>query len=279
MNFKEKLQTAVRNSGSTLCVGLDPNTGLLPAAVNRLPGDNTAKTLAFCKTIIDATYEHCAAYKPNFAFFEALGARGHEILKEIIDYIPENRLVIADAKRGDISSTAEHYKKSVFDFFDADAVTLNPLMGFETLNAFAGEASKAVFVLALTSNPGAGDFLKQPFRGYSMMSEFIAARLAELSAETSTHLGMVIGATQPEDIKTVLAHYPEASLLIPGIGAQGGSIPELARALEAHKGIPLINASRSIIYAGSADKNWAGQAAAKALETKNALKPITERYV
>ena len=279
MTFTQKLQKAVQSSKSTLCVGLDPNLSLLPASIKANFSESEEQVIFFCKTVIDHTKEFCAAYKPNLAFFEALGSSGLQVFHEILAHIPQDRIVVSDAKRGDISTTAEHYKKSFFDQFHVDAITLNPLMGFETLDAFTTDATKGIYVLALTSNPGADDFLKKPFAGFNMMAQYIASELEKRSNSSNAHLGMVIGATQSELSKSVTDLHKKSSLLIPGIGAQGGSIEELAEALKDHEGIPLINSSRGIIYAGSNHENWTEHVAHKAREMKEKLNLITERYV
>ncbi|OAN61431.1 orotidine 5'-phosphate decarboxylase [Balneola sp. EhC07] len=279
MTFVQKLQAAVSDSDSTLCVGLDPNLSKLPVSVKKLFNSPEEQVIHFCKMVIDATKNDCAAYKPNLAFFEALGSSGLSVFHEVLAHIPENRIIIADAKRGDISTTAEHYKKSFFDQFHVDAITLNPLMGFETLDAFTEDESKGIYALALTSNPGADDFLKKPFEGFDMMAQYIASELKKRSSSSDAHLGMVIGATQAELSKSVTDLHKKASLLIPGIGAQGGSIEELAASLNEHEGIPLINSSRGIIYAGSDHENWTEHVAHKAQEMKEKLNMITERYV
>lgn len=279
MTYLEKLQKAVNASQSILCVGLDPNLELLPEAV-KLKFDTPEEQVAFfCKMVIDYTLDTCAAYKPNLAFFEALGIHGLAVFQEVINHIPKDHIIIADAKRGDISSTAEHYKKAFFDGFDVDAITLNPLMGFETLDAFGSDESKAIYALTLTSNPGAADFLKKPFEGFDMMAEYIAHELFERSVQVETHLGMVIGATQADEAESVIKHHSNGSLLIPGIGAQGGSIEELSNALVDHEGIPLINSSRGIIYAGSDQENWIEHVAQSAKAMKNRISMITEQYV
>ncbi len=278
MTYLEKLQKSVLEADSTLCVGLDPNLELLPRAITEAVEQPEEQVLQFCKAVIDHTAEHCAAFKPNLAFFEALGAHAFRVLSEVIAYIPEDKIVIADAKRGDISSTAEHYKKAFFDEFKVDAITLNPLMGFETLEAFSGDESKGLYILTLTSNPGAADFLKKPFDGFDSVSEFIAHSLFERSVGVESHYGMVIGATQTEHAASVIRHHSTGSLLIPGIGAQGGSVEELASLLEEHEGIPLINSSRGIIYAGSEQENWTEHVARKAKETKELLEPVTRHY-
>ncbi len=279
MNFTEKLHSAVKKTNSTLCIGLDPDLSKIPTSVKNQFSEPEEQVSFFCKKIIESTQEYCAAYKPNLAFFEALGATGLAVFKEVIDYIPKEKVIVADAKRGDISTTAEHYKKSFFDQFHVDAITLNPLMGFETLDAFSKYPSKGVYVLALTSNPGADDFLKKPFQGFDMMGQYIASELAKRFEESETHLGMVIGATQAELSKSVTDHHTSASLLIPGIGAQGGSVEELAKSLVDHTGTPLINSSRGIIYAGNNHENWPEHVAHKTKQTKESLNIITEKYV
>ncbi|WP_157471054.1 orotidine-5'-phosphate decarboxylase [Gracilimonas tropica] len=279
MTFLEKLKNTISNSGSVLCVGLDPNLDLLPQPIKDQFESPEEQVSYFCKLVIDYTSDHCAAFKPNLAFFEALGSNGLSVFREVIAHIPDDKIIIADAKRGDISSTAEHYKKAFWDEFEVDAITLNPLMGFETLKAFSKDESKGIYVLTLTSNPGASDFLKKPFSGFDMMSQFIADQLAKKSAFSDSHLGMVIGATQAEEAESVLSHHPKGALLIPGIGAQGGSISELAKALQDHKGIPLINSSRGITYAGKDEGDWPEHVAEAAKSMKQNLNQITKQYV
>lgn len=278
MTYTEKLLNAIRSAGSCLCVGLDPNLDRIPEPVKKAYPDPAEQVLYFCRTVIDYSEQHCAAFKPNLAFFEALGAKGLEVFEKVVAHIPDDKIVIADAKRGDISSTAEHYYKAYFETFNVDALTLNPLMGFETLDAFKDHPEKALYVLALTSNSGAADFLRKPFEGYAMMGQYIAAGLKERSAGNRTHLGMVIGATQTETAGSVLEQHPEGSLLIPGIGAQGGSVDDTLQALKSHKGPALINSSRGIIYAGNNDEDWAEKVHESARQTKERLKDITALY-
>lgn len=236
MTFLDKLSATVRAQRSVLCVGLDPSPARLTTSVED-----------HCRRVVDATLPYAVAYKPNLAFFEALGADGWAILERVIAHIPSDRILIADAKRGDIGTTAEHYAQAFFDELKVDAITLNPLMGFETLLPFLNNPTKAAFVLTLTSNPGAADFFLQPFAGESTLAEHIAARLGAMN--TAGHIGMVIGATHPETIAGVVARHPHGTLLIPGVGTQGGSISELRGALAAHQGIPLVNVTRDIFYA------------------------------
>ncbi|WP_372634051.1 orotidine-5'-phosphate decarboxylase [Fodinibius sp.] len=278
MTFKEKLAEAVQGAESTLCVGLDPNLNLLPAALRNKDMADPAKVSHFLKKVIDVTREYCAAYKPNLGFFEALGPDGWDIFQEILDYLPSDKIVIADAKRGDISSTAEHYAKAFFDHFDVDAITLNPLMGFETLDPFLEESGKGIYTLTLTSNPGAGDILLRKLSDGNTVSAYIAKRLRQRQEETATAIGMVVGATKAPDLQPVIGQFPAAPLLIPGVGKQGGSVAELAEALANHRGTPLVNSSRSIIYAGSESDQWAKEVARSARNLKRRLSPITEKY-
>ena len=152
-------------------------------------------------------------------------------------------------------------------------------MGFETLNAFSNDPSKGLYVLTLTSNSGADDFLKKPFEGFDSMAEYIAHELFERSVRVESHLGMVIGATQAIEANVVIRQHATGSLLIPGVGAQGGDVDALAEALKDHEGIPMINSSRGIIYAGREEENWADHVAESARRTKELISKITEQYV
>ena len=279
MTYTEKLKQSVRQSGSTLCVGLDPNLDLLPKAVSDSASPPARRVEHFLKRVIEVTTEHCAAYKPNLGFFEALGTEGWKVFENILDFIPENKIVIADAKRGDISSTAEHYAKAYFERFDVDAVTLNPLMGIETLDPFLGYPAKSVYVLALTSNPGADDLLLRNLNNGQTVATHIAGQLSTLQQRSETSIGMVVGATKAEQLQPVVSSFPEAPLLIPGVGKQGGSVADLVEALEGHKGMPLVNSSRSIIYAGNDTKDWDKGVARAAEKLKERLSPLTKRHV
>ncbi len=278
MRFTEKLRNAVNESGSLLCVGLDPVPDRLPEAILGSHSSVPKQIFHFCREIIEATLPFACAYKPNLAFFEALGPDGMDVFREVRAQIPFSRIVIADAKRGDIGHTAERYRTAFFEKYDADAVTLSPLMGFETLEPFLDDPERAVFALTLTSNPGADDFLKKPFDNYPAMSHYVAHRLAELQKTSVGHAGMVVGATQGLLLKEVIREHPDGSLLIPGLGAQGGSLAELMKALEDHRGIPVISVSRGIIYAGEGD-NWQAGVADAAGKYQELLRPLTKLYV
>ncbi|HLR33502.1 MAG TPA: orotidine-5'-phosphate decarboxylase, partial [Fodinibius sp.] len=210
---------------------------------------------------------------------EALGPDGWDLFAEILHYLPNDKIIIADAKRGDISSPAEHYAKAFFKKFAIDAITLNPLMGFETLDPFLSNPDKAVYTLTLTSNPGASDILLQQLADGRTIAGYIAQKLAQKQEESPSAIGMVVGATKASQLHSVISHFHDAPLLIPGIGTQGGSTRALATALKGHKGIPLVNSSRSIIYAGNGNQDWEKNVAESAKELNTQLAPITEQYV
>lgn len=278
MDYTQKLKKAIEQADSCLCVGLDPNIARIPRSIKKTHPDPAGQVTNFLKKVINVTADSCAAYKPNLGFFEALGSEGLSVFQEIITHIPDGKIIIADAKRGDISSTSEHYARAYFDVFDVDAVTLNPLMGFESLQPFLDYPQKGIYALTLTSNPGADDFLKQLFRGAPSMAHYIASRLFQHQRTAATNLGMVVGATQASEMSSVIQCHTKGSLLIPGIGAQGGSIENIQESLKNHRGLPLISSSRSILYAGT-DENWAKKVSKKAQEFKTLLHPITQHYV
>jgi orotidine-5'-phosphate decarboxylase len=279
MTYTDKLTNAVRSSGSLLCVGLDPDPARIPAPLRSNYTDETELIFEFCRRIVEATKPYTCAFKPNTAFFEAYGSEGWAVLERLMDIIPSNRLVIADAKRGDIGNTASRYKTSLFDRLGADAVTLNPMMGLDTLEPFLNDETKAVYVLVMTSNSGAADFLKRRFEGRTSLSEYLAEELSKQQQRSKTQLGMVVGATQAADLSLVLKANPSAHLLIPGVGSQGGDPGKLAEALRDHRGIPLINSSRSVIFAGGDSEEWMEMSASKAAQFKEMFQPITDRYV
>ncbi len=279
MNFTDKLKQALEQNDSCLCVGLDPDIRRIPDSLKQKHADPSELVRSFLKQVIDATRGHCCAYKPNLGFFEALGRDGLDVFGDILDYIPNTHITIADAKRGDISSTADHYAKAYFEVFDVDALTVNPLMGFESLNPFLDYPGKALYCLTLTSNPGAGDFLMQTSGASGSLAAAIAGGLSALQDTHPTHLGMVVGATRADDAQSIIRNHPGGSLLIPGIGTQGGSVSGLQKAIKGHMGVPLINSSRSILYAGEGEQNWLESVEKRASELKNLLHPITLSYV
>ncbi len=255
--YLEKLQASVRRSGSVLCVGLDPEP-------------DGSDLLGRLKRLIDETADSAAAYKPNLGFFEAMGTAGMELYEAVLGHIPAGHIVVADAKRGDIGHTAARYAHAHLRAWPADAVTVNPLMGWETLDPYLTDAAKAAYVLCLTSNPGAEDLLLRPFAAAESLAHHIAATVgARRDAGTA---GLVVGATRPERLASVLAGAPDAPLLIPGVGAQGGDPAALGHALRGHRGIPLVNVTRAIA-------NAAEGARAAARRYHAALLPLAEPHV
>jgi orotidine 5'-phosphate decarboxylase subfamily 2 len=241
VGFRDRLGDTVARTGSLLCLGLDPDASLGSAAAAE----------RFCLDLLDAALEHCAAVKPNLAFFEQFGPDGLRVLQRLRERVPGDRILLLDAKRGDIGSTAEAYARALFDVLGADAVTVNPLMGEDSVRpwlAHAGEA-RGVFLLARTSNPGAADLLEQRLAS----GEAVHQRIAELARRWdggSGAVGLVVGATAPEAIATLRAQAPELPFLLPGVGAQGGSLEEAVRAgLDAAGGGLLLPLSRGIAAA------------------------------
>lgn len=250
-------------AGKFLCVGLDPEIERVPAILRNTASDPLLALIEFTRRIIDATAEFACAFKPNSAFYEALGAEGSLALRgKIIAYIHEQHPdvpVILDAKRGDIGSTSAAYARATFDALDADAITLQPYLGAEALRPFLERADRGCFILCRTSNPGAGEL--QDLRvttseaGTAGVSEPLYLYLARQVATTwNTHgnCGLVVGATYPEELAAVRAAVGDLPILVPGIGAQGGDLAAVLRAGRDSRGQGLlISASRSILYASS----------------------------
>lgn len=242
-SYREKLEARIAATGSRLCVGLDPR----PEAHAGNPRD-------FLAEVVRETLPWAAAYKPNSAYFEALGSRGMAMLEELRDLIPEDVPLILDAKRGDIGETQRYYCKAAFGVFGADAVTLNPFMGFDTLEPFLAESGKGIYLLAVTSNPGSADIERQTLADgrpvYALVEEF-----ARRAAGTPATVGFVVGLTNAAS--DVLGRFGDHPLLIPGLGAQGGDLALWGAA--ARRAPDLINVSRGILYAET-EKSFADKA-------------------
>lgn len=237
IRFHDRLARACEAAGSRLCVGLDPR----PERLSEPVAD-------FCKRIIDATAEHAAAFKPNSAFFEALGLDGYRILREVIDHVPEERILLLDAKRGDMAATSEAYARAVFQVLGADAVTVSPYLGGEALEPFLADPARGAFVLCHTSNPGAEELQGLALEGGEPLYLRVARRAEAWSSRAN--VGLVVGATYPEALARVRAAAPSLPFLVPGIGAQGGDLAGSVRAgLDAAGGGLLISASRSVMFA------------------------------
>jgi orotidine-5'-phosphate decarboxylase len=213
-----KLAEAIRRTGSQLSVGLEPCAAYLPAGFS----PDVKGYERFLRTVIDATVGIVAAYKFNLAFFEALGPPGWELLFKIRRVLPDDVLIIADAKRGDIGTTAEHYARALYDELGADSATVNPLMGRDSAEPFLAHADKLTYFLVLTSNPGAQDFLI-PGGLYRSIASGVS------SWNSRGNCGAVVGATRPGRVAEIRGLMPEIPFLIPGIGAQGGDLEVVAR--------------------------------------------------
>jgi uridine monophosphate synthetase len=232
-SFFSKLAARARSVDSLLCVGLDPH----PQEITP-PGEQPSPQYLrdFCLRLVDATVDVAAAYKPNAAFFEVYGPQGVRVLQEIISVVPDDIPVILDAKRGDIASTALEYARAVFQTFGAQAVTVNPYLGHDAVEPFLKDPERGVFLLCKTSNPGAGDLqdlvLASGAPGAAGSSMTLYGHVALLAQKWNVHdnLGLVVGATYPEDLARVRKLVPELWILAPGVGAQGG---DLRAALEA----------------------------------------------
>ena len=230
---------------SFLCVGLDPVIEKIPAHLLAFEDP----IFEFNKRIIDATSEHAVAYKPNTAFYEALGVKGWESLEKTIKYIPKECFIIADAKRGDIGNTSTAYAKTFFETLPCDAVTVAPYMGKDSVQPFLKFDGKWAIVLGLTSNEGANDFQYYANKEEQPLYAKVISTVMEWG--TSENLMFVVGATRTEQLADIRRIAPEHFLLVPGVGAQGGSLEDVFNAGSNSDCGLLVNASRSIIYAGS----------------------------
>lgn len=240
--FRDKLAAAVRQNDSLVCVGLDTDPSQLLAGVSMLD---------FNREIIAATDDLVCAYKINLAFYEAQGSAGYAALEQAIKDVPSSVPVIADAKRGDIGNTARAYASAVFDVLGCDAVTVSPYLGGDSLEPFLDYADRGVFILCRTSNPGGRDFqsLEVDYQGQKLPLYQVVARKSG-DWNKNGNVGLVVGATAPEELAEVRRLQPEMPLLVPGIGAQGGDLAATLRhGLRVdHAGV-IINSSRGIIYA------------------------------
>jgi len=273
--FNQQLQSAWASQGSMLCVGFDPDPKRLPLSLQGKPEG----IFEFCREIADATADLVCSFKPQFAYFASQRAEAQ--LEKLIQYLKDKYPhipVILDSKRGDIGSTADHYALEAFERYGADAVTVNPYMGFDTIEPYLKHAGKGVIVLCRTSNPGGSDLqflnvnLGEPLYLY-------VAKLASQKWNSSGQISLVVGATFPEEIAKVRAIVGDMPLLIPGIGAQGGDIDTTVKA-GSIAGAPgtgmIINSSRAILYASSGS-DFAQAARAVAQSTRDALRIAAEK--
>lgn len=255
MKSIEKYFLAKERFGTSLCIGIDPDYEKIPSIFPK----NAKGIGEFSRVIIDITKDIATAYKINFAFFEYFGSAGLNAIEEILIHIPSESFTIADAKRGDIGNSSKFYAKSIFEHFKFDSITVNPLMGKDSIAPFFEFAEKLVFLLGITSNTGANDFLKTK-SGDKLLFENIFSKTREWFSDEN--LGFVTGATQIDEFKRARELAPNNLFLIPGVGAQGGDIQELKK----QKLEPcLINVSRDILFASN-KIDFAEKARIKALE-------------
>ena len=270
MGFFDKLERAAQRNGSLLCVGLDPDPAQMPVS----------DVAAFNRAIIEATAEFVCAYKPNLAFYEALGERGLAALRDTLAAIPPDIPVIADGKRNDIGNTAKAYARALFDELGVDAATVNPYLGGDAVEPFLEREEKAAFILCRTSNPGARDLqdllVTAPGGGEARPLFEMVAEMAR-RWNSRGNVGLVVGATYPEELKRVRRLCPEMTFLVPGVGAQGGDVAAVVRngLDKAGRGL-IINVSRQVLYA-SREKDFAVAAAGAARQLRDEIARERER--
>jgi orotidine-5'-phosphate decarboxylase len=265
MNFRAKLSAAWQRHDSLLCVGLDPDLKRLPAHLKGRPD----AVLAFCKGIVDATADLACAFKPQIAYFAA--ACAEDQLQDLIAYIHEKHPsvpVVLDAKRGDIGATAQQYAREAFERYNADALTVNPYMGFDSVEPYLEFSDRGLIVLCRTSNPGGSDLQNLTVEGGRKLYQHVAELVA---GKWNVHgqNALVVGATFPQELADVRAIVGDLPLLVPGIGAQGGDVEATVRAGRSAAGTGLmISSSRAILYAGSGE-DFAEAARQVALATRD----------
>jgi orotidine-5'-phosphate decarboxylase len=259
---RQRLYEAIQAKQSFLCIGLDPDVNQIPASC----GTGVDGMERFCKEIVDATHDLTVAYKPNLAFFEQYGAAGWAALERIVAHIPNECMVIADAKRGDIGNTASRYAQALFEGLGADAITVTPYMGEDCVRPFtAFGAGRWTIVLVLTSNVGAQDF---EFHGDPPLYERVLEKAQAWG--TPDNMMFVVGATRPHHLARARALAPDHFFLVPGVGAQGGTLEDVVKAGWNPQCGLLVNSSRGILYA-SPDSDFAEKARLAALELQNSM--------
>jgi len=266
---KSFLIDSIKAKASYLCIGLDSDPDMLPASLSR----NAKGVVTFNKAIIDATKDLCVSYKINAAFYEAMGASGWEAMEETVAYIPKEHFKIADAKRGDIGNTSKQYARAFFEKLNFDAITLHPYMGSDSIQPFLEYEDKWAILLALTSNKGADDFemLKVKESG----DPFFYEKIIETTSQwgNPNNLMFVTGATRADQLASIRKIIPNHFLLVPGVGAQGGSLADVTK-FGANKDVGLlVNVSRTIIFAGQ-DEDYAMKSREAALSYQLQMKTL-----
>jgi len=267
MVFLDKLISAGRRNKSLLCVGLDPDLALMPRV----------DLLDFNRAIIDATADLACAYKPNLAFYEALGIQGLKALLDTVEYVPKFIPVIGDGKRGDIGNTAKAYAKAMFDILKFDAATVNPYLGYDSVQPFLEYNGRGIFILCRTSNPGALDFQNLTDGEGTPFYKTIALKAKEWNVQGN--IGLVVGATYPDELKVIRQLNPEMPLLIPGIGAQGGDLASAVRnGIDGAGEKAIIAVSRQVLYA-STGKDFAQAARHSAQKLRDDINRMVTQVV
>ncbi len=267
---RTELVDNIKRKKSFLCVGLDTDIKKLPSCLEK----NSDSIFAFNKAIIDATAPYCVAYKPNLAFYESLGIAGWKALEDTIKYLKENypdQFIIADAKRGDIGNTSQLYARSFFEHLDVDSITVAPYMGKDSVTPFLGYEGKWVILLALTSNPGSHDFQMIEDKNGMRLFEHVLSTSQQWA--TSDEMMYVVGATQGKMFTDIRRYAPKSFLLVPGVGAQGGSLQEVVKYGIIDDCGLLVNSSRGIIYA-SQDADFAERAGEEAKKLQQEMEHL-----
>jgi len=269
---RQELIDQIRLKSSFLCVGLDTDIRKIPKHLL----NSEDPIFEFNKAIIDATHEFCIAYKPNIAFYEAEGPKGWESLKKTLDYIPKNHFTIADAKRGDIGNTSGLYARAFFEKLDFDSITVAPYMGSDSVTPFLEYKNKWVILLALTSNTGSSDFqrLTVTGTGQQIYESVITTSMGWASHEQMMY---VVGATRADALSDIRKIIPNHFLLVPGVGAQGGSLEEVCKYGMIDDIGLLVNSTRGIIYASS-EKDFDSRAGEEAHKIQQSMKKLMEKY-
>ncbi len=269
-SFSAHLQRIQSQKDTAVCVGLDPVPSRLPAPLRdgRLQTDAVR---AFCSSIVEATAPYACAFKPNFAFFEALGPAGLTVLDQVLTIVPDDCLLIGDAKRGDIGHSARFYAQALYDDFGLDACTVSPYLGGDSVTPFLEHEATCTFVLARTSNEGAADLQEACTCDGMPLYRHVAQKAAAWANGGEGEAGLVVGATAPRALAELRADAPALPFLVPGVGAQGGNAAAVMDAAATEDGPVLVNSSRTILYA-SEGPDYAEAAADAAKSLRNALR-------
>ena len=270
---RSELFDSIKKKSSYLCIGLDTDIEKIPKHLHALPDP----VFEFNRQIIDETYQYCIAYKPNIAFYEAMGPKGWESLQRTIEYIPKDIFTIADAKRGDIGNTSSLYARAFFEQLNFDSLTVAPYMGEDSVRPFLQFENKWVILLAHTSNPGSADFqlIESKVSGKRLYEEVIIRAKAWADAD---RMMFVVGATQAEKMESIRALAPKYFFLVPGVGAQGGDLEMVSKyGMNKECGL-IVNSARAIIYA-SDGKDFASRANEEGRKVQQQMEGLLQKYI